>query len=145
VKLARSFLLGLVLGFALSACVRLTDTAVVVVNASKVAIVDAHDELRDAETQELERDVNQAPSREAAQAATDATERKFAPWWLRYEDVRLAWIAARATVEEAIALDAGHLNVDVQELVTSLAVLGQAWGAFAQQVAPQLGIGKAKP
>lgn len=129
---------GLLLALALVGCARPIDTAVAVVNASKVTIIDAHDGLRDAETQELERAVAAAPSREQAEATTAAIEKKYLPWWLRYDDVRLAWIAARATVEEARALDAGHLDPSLQDIVTALAVLGHAWGNFAMVVGPQI-------
>lgn len=135
-------LLGVTLVMALLvACVRPIDTAVAVVNGSRTAIVDAHDQLEASERDELARAVDASATREAAVTSTATIEARYAPWWLRYADLRLAWIATRATVEQAVMLDATNMSPDTLTVLAAVAQLGQAWGSFASAIKSQIKAG----
>lgn len=105
-------------------------TAIVATNEAAEFTRQAHGQIEQAHAQALEVAVEQAPTRDVAEASVSRVHLAFAPVWDAYEGLRLAVLGTRAAVQAAQLADAAGESLYDPALLGHLLLLRDAVEAF---------------
>lgn len=117
-----------------SGCGSALDDAVRAVNASQAALKGQHDGLEEVQ-RAAERVVVETSATEAeARARLEVVRAPFTRAWDAYDRAAVAWLAAHAAANAAVAADAANQNPDIPHVLALVGASATAWGALLRAV-----------